>query len=78
MVQRDQQRLGSSGTQVRSLALLVKDPALAQLQLSSQLQLKSEPWPRGSIRLGEAKKEKRKKRKRYRLGGRKPYSMSSH
>ena len=39
----------------------VKDLVLPQLQLTSQLQLQSDPWPGNSICLGAAKKEEKKK-----------------
>ena len=39
----------------------VKDPALRQLWLSSQLQLGPDPWPRNSICCWAAKKEKKKR-----------------
>ena len=41
-----------------SLARWVKDPALLQLQLHLQVQLRSDPWPGNSICQGAAKKEK--------------------
>ena len=55
VAQRGQCRPGSAGTQVRSLAppSCVKDPALPQLWLGSQLQLRSDPWPRNCM-CGEA------------------------
>ena len=41
----------------------VKDPALPQLWLRSQLRLRSDPWPRNSTCHWVAKKEKEKKKK---------------
>ena len=38
----------------------VKDLTLPQLQLRLRLRLSSDPWPRNSICLGVAKKEKKK------------------
>ena len=65
MAQWDCQCLGSAGMQVRSLARAqwVKDLALLQLQLRSQLQFGSDPWPRSSIGHGAAKNGKKKKGK---------------
>ena len=40
----------------------VKDPALLQLQLRSQVGLRCDPWPRNSICRGAAKKKGKKKR----------------
>ena len=37
----------------------VKDPALLQLRLRSQLQLRSDPWTRSSLCHKVAKKEKK-------------------
>ena len=52
--------------QVRSLARAqwVKDLALLQLQLRSQLQFGSDPRPRSSIGHGAAKNGKKKKKER--------------
>ena len=58
-----QQHLGSTGTQVRSLAWLaqwIKDLVMLQLWLHSGLQLGSDSWPRSSICLGVAKTNKQK------------------
>ena len=62
VVQWDQRHLWSTGTQVQSPipAQWVKDPALLQLWLKSQLRLRSDPWPRNSIcLLGWPKKKKK-------------------
>ena len=48
---------------IPGLAQWVKDPVLLQLQLRSQLWLRSDPWPRNSICHGAAKKKKRKKKR---------------
>ena len=42
---------------------VLKDPALPQLRRKRQQWLGSDPWPGNSIRLGIAKKEKKKKTK---------------
>ena len=39
----------------------VRDPVLPQPQFRLQLRLGSNPWPRNSIRCGEAKKKKRER-----------------
>ena len=46
---------------IEEFLLWVKDPAFPMLGLRSQLWLKSDPWPRNSIRCGAAKKRKKKK-----------------
>ena len=46
---------------IPSPAQWVKDPALLQLWLRSQLQLRSDPWPGSSICQGAAKNGKKKK-----------------
>ena len=65
MSQWDWWHLWSTGIQVPSpgLAQWAKDLALPELrlQLRSQLQLGSDPWPGNSICHGAAKKEKKKK-----------------
>ena len=58
MVQRDQQRLGSAGTQVPSLVL--HSQLGMQCCRSCRLGLKSDPRRRSSTCFGEAKKEKKK------------------
>ena len=53
------QCLGSAGMHVRSppsQTQWVKDPALPQLQLRSQLRLRSDPWPRTPYATGQPKK----------------------
>ena len=62
MVQQDGPHLGSAGTQVRipSPAQCIKDSALPQLQLRSQLELRSDPWLRNSLSHGVAKKGEKK------------------
>ena len=45
---------------IPSLTQWVKDPALPQLWLRSQLQLGSDPWPRNSICLWGGQKRKKK------------------
>ena len=49
---------------IPSLAQLVKDLVLLQLCYRSQLRLRSDPWPRNSICLGAAKKDKGGKERR--------------
>ena len=44
---------------IPTLAQWVKDLVLSQLQLRSQLQLGSDPWPRHSICPGEGEKKKK-------------------
>ena len=44
-------------------SIVVKDPTLPQLWLSSRLWLGSDPWPGSSIIQGVAKKKKKKKGK---------------
>ena len=58
----DQQRLGSAGTagSIPSLAQLVKDPALPQLQLSSQLSSDLIPVPVAPYAAGRQKKKKKR------------------
>ena len=46
------------------LITVVKDLALLQLRLRSQLQLGSDPWPENSICCMEAKKEKEEEKKK--------------
>ena len=45
---------------IPSLVQWVKDPALPELWLRSQLQLRSDPWPRNSIYRWMAKKIEKK------------------
>ena len=63
VVQQDQGRLGSNRTQgsIPSPAQWVKDLALLQLWLRSQLQLRSNLWPGNFICYEAAKKKKKKK-----------------
>ena len=49
---------------IPSLAQWVKDPALPQLWLRSQLWLGFDPWPGNSICHGLVKNEKKKKKKK--------------
>lgn len=62
VVQQDGPHLGSAGTQVRipSPAQCIKDSALPQLQLRSQLELRSDPWLRNSLSHGVAKNGEKK------------------
>ena len=63
MAQRDWQHLCTARMQVRSPVQYsgLKDLVLPQMQHRSQLQLRSDPWPRNSICCGAAKKEGKKK-----------------
>ena len=62
---RDEQRLYSARTQVRSLAKYsgLKDLAVLQFQHKVQLGLRSDPLPRNSICCGEAKNGGKKKKR---------------
>ena len=64
VAQRDWQRLGSTGSQVRSLALHSGLRILLRLRLRSRLWLGSYPWP-GNSRA--AKKGKHKNEKKFRF-----------
>ena len=52
--------LGNPGSEVRSLAQWVKDPALPKLRLKLWLWLGSDPWPGNSMCGGVAKNEKKR------------------
>ena len=65
VAQWDRWRLYSARTKVQSLAQhsVLKDPALPQLLCRSQLQLRSDSWPRNSICQEVVKKQTPKKTK---------------
>ena len=64
MAQRDWWHFGNVGMQVQPPVLYsgVKDLALLQLQLGSQLWLGSDPWP-GELHMMQGSQKKKKKRK---------------